>query len=106
MGESLIPSFEEYQQAKKIVIAHENEQERLEKIRLEEFRKELSEFFKNNGRLIINEFILRKEWNRYQIVPVKPCLEEMYNGVLDNEIESLCQKHNIEASIIYWCYHK
>ena len=34
-----IPSFEEYQEAKKIVIAYENEQDRLEKIRLEEFRK-------------------------------------------------------------------
>lgn len=102
----LIPSFEEYQQAKKIVIAYENEQDRLEKIRLEEFRKDLSVFFKNNGKIIINEFILRKEWDRYQIIPTRPCLEEMYDGQLNDDIELLCQKHNIKASIVYWCYHK
>lgn len=44
----LVPSFEEYQKAKKVVIAYENEQNRLEKIRLIEFRNELSIFFKNN----------------------------------------------------------
>ncbi len=101
-----IPSFSEYKEAKKIVIAYENEQDRLEKIRLEEFRTELSMFFKNNDKLIINDFELRKECNRYEIIPTNPQLEEMYEGQLNDEIEKLCQKHSIKASIIYWCYHK
>lgn len=101
-----IPSFSEYQEAKKIVIAYENEQQRLENIRLEEFRTELSIYFKTNDKLIINDFELRKEWNRYEIIPTNPYLEEMYEGQLNDEIEILCQKHNIKASIIYWCYHK
>ena len=96
----------EYQEAKKIVIAYENEQDRLEKIKLEEFRTELSMFFKNNNKLIINDFELRKEWNTYDIIPTNPYLEEMYEGQLNDEIEKLCQKHNIKASIVYWCYHK
>ena len=102
----LIPSFSEYQEAKKIVITYESEQRRLEGIRLEEFRTELSFLFLNNGRLIIKEFELRKEFDKYDIIPIKPCLEEMYDGELNDEIEKLCQKHNIKASIIYWCYHK
>lgn len=102
----LIPSFSEYQEAKKTVITYESEQRRLEGIRLEEFRTELSFFFLNNGRLIIKEFELRKELDKYDIIPIKPCLEEMYDGELNDEIEKLCQKHNIKASIIYWCYHK
>jgi hypothetical protein len=65
----LVPSFEEYQKAKKVVIAYENEQNRLEKIRLIEFRNELSIFFKNNNKLIINEFELTKDCNRYEIIP-------------------------------------
>lgn len=102
----LIPSFSEYQEAKKIVITYESEQRRLEGIRLEEFRTELSFLFLNNVRLIIKEFELRKEFDKYDIIPIKPCLEEMYDGELNDEIEKLCQKHNIKASIIYWCYHK
>lgn len=102
----LIPSFSEYQEAKKIVITYESEQRRLEGIRLEEFRTELSFLFLNNGRLIIKEFELRKDLDKYDILPIKPCLEEMYDGELDDEIEKLCQKHNIKASIIFWCYHK
>jgi hypothetical protein len=102
----LIPSFLEYQEAKKIVIAYESEQQRLENIRLEEFKVELSFLFLNNEHYKIEQFDLRKEWNRYDIVPQSPCLEESYDGELNNEIEKLCQKHNIKASIIYWCYHK
>ena len=102
----LITSFSEYQEAKKIVITYESEQRRLEGIRLEEFRTELSFLFLNNGRLIIKEFELRKEFDKYDIIPIKPCLEEMYDGELNDEIEKLCKKHNIKASIVYWCYHK
>jgi hypothetical protein len=101
-----IPSFEEYQKAKEITIAYENEQNRLEKIRLEEFRKDLSSLFLNNNHVIIKDFNLVKEYNRYDIIPTDPYLEEMYEGELNSDIDILCNKHNIKASIIYWCYHK
>lgn len=101
-----IPSFEEYQKAKKITLAYEKEQDRLEKIRLEKFRKDLSNLFLNNNHVIIKDFNLVKEYNRYDIIPTNPYLEEMYEGQLNDEIEKLCQKHNIKASIIYWCYHQ
>ena len=102
----LIPSFSKYQEAKKIVIAYEREQQRLENIRLEEFRVELSFLFLNNEYYKIEQFDLRKKWNSYDIIPQKPCLEGSYDGELDNEIEKICQKYNIKASIIYWCYHE
>jgi len=99
-------TFSEYQEAKKIVIAYENEQQRLENTRLEEFKIELAHIFLNNDFYEIEQFNLRKEWNGYKIIPQKPCLEEGYNGELDDEIEKLCLKHNFIASIVGWCYHK
>jgi len=101
-----IPTIIEYLKAKEIVSDYETEQDRLEKIRLDEFKKDLSHFFLNNDKLIIKDFELQKERNNYKIIPTKPYLEESYNGELNEDIDILCKKHNIKASIIYWCYHK
>ena len=101
-----IPSFSEYKEAEKIVIAYESEQHRLENIRLEKFTVELSFLFLNNEYYKIEQFELIKKWGHYDIIPQKPCLEEGYSGELDDEIKKLCHKHDIKASIIYWCYHK
>lgn len=102
----MIPTLEEYKKAKEIVIAFENENARLETIKIENFRIDLKSLFLNNSKIIIEDFILRKEYNSYDIIPQKPCLEENYDGELNEEIEELCKKHGVKASIIYWCYHK
>ena len=99
-------SIEEYKKAKEIVILYEREQQRLEDIILEDFKKELGYFFLNNGKLVINEFELRKEYSYYQIIPTKPYFDESYGGELDDDIEKLSKKYNIDAAIISWCYPK
>lgn len=101
----MIPTRKEYQKAKKIVDAYEAEQDRLYQLRVEAFKKDLEEYFRNNlidGELRLYEFKLRGE----DIIPINPCLEEMYEGGNDDDIRKLCNKHGVNFSIIYWCYHK
>ena len=54
----MIPTAEEYNKAKEIVIAYENEQNRLYEIKIESFRKDLQEYFNNN--LIDGSFRLKE----------------------------------------------
>jgi len=99
------PSLEEYKAAKKIVDAYQLEQKRLYELRIEAFRIELTEYFANNlidGFFKLEEFRLEDN----NIIPVKPCMEERYNGGNNNDIISICEKHDVDFSIIYWCYHK
>lgn len=95
------PTLREYQDAKKIVEIYEKEQNRLEIIRLDDFKKDLEYLFLNNDKLIIKEFELEKNWIGYNIIPIDPDLEEMYEGELNNEIKILCDKHKINAHIVY-----
>ena len=99
-----LPTDEEYGIAKKIVIIYEAEQQRLKNLRLESFKKDLSNLFLNNEQLIIKEFRLDWGFGCYNIIPINPNLEGCYDGELDDEIKLLCKKHKIKASIIYWCY--
>ena len=97
----------EYLEAKKRVIAYEEAINNARKIRLKGFEEDLSLLFKNNEKLIIDEFKLEENFmGTYNIIPVSPYLEECYEGELNDEIELLCQKHKINAKIIYWCYPK
>jgi len=97
----------EYLEAKKRVIAYEEAINRATKIRLKSFEEELSILFKNNEKLIIDEFKLEENFMEiYNIIPLSPNLEECYNGELNDEIELLCQKYKIKAKMIYWCYPK
>ena len=101
----MIPTFEEYQKAKEITLAYETEQTRLYKIKVEEFRKDLTEYFSNNlidGFIRLEEFKLRDK----DIIPTKPCLEEGYDGGNNEDIKKICEKHGVDFKIIYWCYHK
>ena len=96
------PSTNEYEKAKQIVSDYEKKQSDLYFARVEEFRKDLQEYFLNNPYYKIEEFTLGDR----NIIPSKPCLEEAYDGEMNEDIEALCKKHNVDFSIIYWCYHK
>ncbi len=101
----MVPTFEDYQKAKKIVIDYENEQKRLYSLKVDAFRKDLAEYFANNlidGIYTIEEFELRDN----DIIPIKPCLEENYEGGNNDDIKKICEKHDVNFNIIYWCYHK
>ncbi len=101
----MIPTLEEYQKAKEITLAYEAEQKRLYKLKIDEFRKDLTEYFENNlidGVYRLEEFELRDN----DIIPQKPCLEENYEGGNDEDIKNICEKHGVDFSIVYWCYHK
>jgi hypothetical protein len=101
----MIPTTEEYNKAKDIVISYENEQRRLYEIKVDAFKKELAEYFSNNlidGIFTLKEFELRNN----EIIPINPCMEENYEGGNNDDIEKICQKHGVNFSIVYWCYHK
>lgn len=105
----MIPTIDEYNKAKEITQAYESEQNRLFNIRLDAFKVDLTEYFKSN--LVeghrIKEFELRGTiFNRFEIVPTEPSIEEDYEGENNADIEKLCEKHEIEASFVYWMYHK
>lgn len=102
----MIPTEQEYKQAKKITEAYEDEIRRLEKIRIEAFKKDLEEYFANN--LVDRKFTLNKFEldNHSNIIPLEPYMEENYSGGNDEDIEKLCEKHNVYFSIVSWCYHK
>lgn len=106
----MIPTIEEYQKAKEITTAYENEEKRLYKIREDSFKADLQKYFDNNlidGRFRLKTFELRKDsfWGG-EIVPIEPCMEENYEGGNNEDIKNLCEKHQVEFNIVYWCYHK
>lgn len=105
----MIPTFEEYEIAKAIVNSYELEQRRLINLKIENFRLELTEYFKSNlidGRFELKEFSLEGDWNCGRIIPKNPCMEENYEGGNNEDIKKICEKHGVMFSIIYWCYHK
>lgn len=100
---------ESYEKAKEIVNEFEFEIERLYKIKVEELRKDLIEYFKNNkvAGMELKEFRLQRDYsNYYEIIPVKPCLEECYEGGNNDDINKISEKHGIKAKFIHWMYHK
>ena len=106
----MIPTLEEYTKAKKITIAYENEQKRLYNLKVEAFKVDLQEYFNNNlidGIFNLKEFELRKDdFGNGEIIPIDPCMEENYDGGNNDDIKKLCEKHGVDFSIVYWCYHK
>lgn len=106
----MIPSKEEYNKAKEIVDAYENEQKRIYDIKVEAFAQDLKKYFAGNlidGRIQLNEFKLEKlGLGRGDIIPVDPSLEEYYDGGNNKDIKELCKKHDVDFGIVYWCYHK
>lgn len=95
----------EYKAAKEITDAYESEQKRLNQIKIDAFESELKDYFKNN---LIDGFFELKEFKLegHNIIPENPYMEENYDGGNDKDIETLCKKHDVKFSIIYWCYHK
>ena len=106
----MIPTIEEYEKAKEITIAYENEQKRIYDLKIESFRVELQHYFDNNlidGIFRLKEFELKiGHFGNGEIIPITPCLEESYEGGNNEDIKKLCEKHGVNFSIIYWCYHK
>ncbi len=106
----MIPTLEEYQKAKEITTVYENEQKRLYDLKVEAFKVDLQEYFDNNlidGVFRLNEFKLKAGHNGFgEIIPIDPCMEENYEGGNNDDIQKLCEKHGVEFSIVYWCYHK
>jgi hypothetical protein len=105
-----VPSIEEYSKAKEIVIAYEKHESDLFQEKLNEFKKDLELYFKENkvSGHYIKEFNLRDDYrNRnFSIVPTTPPLEECYEGENNEDIKNIADKHGIEASFVYWMYHK
>lgn len=96
---------EEYEKAKNITTAYEREQGRLHKLKVEAFRRDLEEYFKDNpldGKFKVEEF--RLDWD--DIIPIKPPLEECYEGRNDLDIKKIAEKHKVNISMAYWVYHK
>lgn len=106
----MIPTLEEYQKARDITIAYENEQNRLYNLQIEAFRVDLQEYFDNNpidGIFKLKKFELRKgSFGNGEIIPIEPCMEENYEGGNNEDIKKICEKHGVDFSIVYWCYHK
>lgn len=106
----MMPSFEEYQKALLVVGSYEEEQKRIRDENLKLLKVELSEYFANNlidGRIRLVEFKMsRRYFNDYDIIPVKPTLDENYEGGNDDDIKKIGEKYGIECGIVYWCYHK
>ena len=106
----MIPTLEEYKKAKEITIAYENEQKRLCNLKVEAFKFDLQEYFDNNlidGIFRLKEFELRKgDFGNGEIIPTNPSMKENYEGGNNDDIKKLCEKHGVDFSIVYWCYHK
>ncbi len=101
----MIPTTEEYKNAKSIVSAYESEQDRIYQLKVEAFRKDLTEYFANN--LIDGDFRLEEfELTDKNIIPINPCMEENYEGGNNEDIKKIGEKHGVYFTIIYWCYHK
>lgn len=99
------PTLEQYLKAKEIVSHYEKEQDRLFQIKVQAFDLDLKKYFAEN--LIDGVFRLEKyKLKDGEIIPIIPCLEEMYDGGNNADIELLCKKHDVNFKFIYWCYHK
>ncbi len=110
---NVIPTLEEYRKAKEITDSYENEQKRLYDLKVESFRVDLQEYFESNlidGLFKLKEFKLKKvpfdEFGYGDIIPIDPCMEENYEGGNNEDIKKICEKHGVNFSIVYWCYHK
>lgn len=101
---------DEYYKAKQIVLSHENGSQELCRIRIENFRKELQEYFDNNlidNAFKLKEFKLLSYGSNYgEIVPINPCMEEIYEGGNNEDIDNICKKYGLAFSFVYWVYHK
>lgn len=101
----MIPTIQEYEAAKQVVLAYEAEQYRLFLLRVEAFLKDLTDYFKNNlidGNFELKEFVLKEN----SIIPTMPPIVEGYCGGNDQDIKKLCEKHGVEFEMAAWCYHK
>lgn len=90
----MIPSEEEYLQAKNIVKLYENEQKRLYNIRALAFKEDFAKLWGSSNFQLIGTHIIPDgdgEW---------------YEGELDDDIEEICKKHNVGFSIVPWFYAK
>lgn len=99
------PTEEEYKKAKEITNAYENEQKRIYQLRVKAFENDLKKYFKYNfidGVIKLTEFELEGDY----IIPTNPCLDEGYSGGNDEDIESLCEKHEVYFRMASYCYHK
>ncbi len=105
-----IPTKEEYDDALKIVNAYRAELDRAYKVRLDNFKLALNEYFKNNkvSGCTIKKFEIRSVtgFSKLDIIPTEPPLEESYEGENNDDIEKICKEYGIEASFVYWMYHK
>lgn len=106
----MIPTLEEYIKAKEIIIAYENEQNRLYNLKVEAFKADLQEYFNKNlidGIFRLKKFELRRgDFGNGEIIPIVPPMEENYNGGNNDDIKKLCEKWGVDFKIAYWCYHK
>ena len=107
--DSIITDIErkEYEEALRVVKNFKEKEEKLYQLKVEAFRADLTEYFKNNkldGIFTIKEFSLDE--NNGWIIPKNPTLEESYEGDNNEDIRQLCEKHGVKFKIVYWCYHK
>ena len=108
----MIPSEEEYNNAKEIVSAYESEQKRLLDVRLEAFKVDLTEYFKSNkldGHTTVDSFEIQRCWNGHPEmfdIYTEPFLDECYGGGNDDDIEKLAKKHGVKASFYSGMYGK
>jgi len=106
----MMPTEEEYNKSKKIVADYENEQQRLLDIKVEAFKKDLTEYFKNNkldGYYQIEEFTLNACWTgNPKRFDIDAGLNACYGGSNNEDIEKLAKKHGIDASFAAWMYPK
>jgi len=105
----MIPTIEQYQAAKQVILAYESEQNRLFSLRVEAFRKDLADYFKNNlidGDFELKEFTLDWTFHSNYIIPKNPTMDEDYCGGNDEDIKALCEKHGVKFKMASWCYHK
>jgi hypothetical protein len=103
--ESNIPTKEQYEEALNVISLYEKEEERLILLRVNEFKKDLTEYFLTNrvSGEVIKKFTIDKNpyhynKNSFDIVCLKPRFDEDYDGKNDDDIEKLAIKHNLNIS--------
>ncbi len=104
----MLPTFQEYQDALKIISAYEKGQRDLVNERLKEAKKELAEFFKTT---YIKEYQIRCEssflgGDRFKIIPIEPEFDEDYSGEFDKDINVIALKFDISLSMDSGIYSK
>lgn len=104
----IIPTIEEYKKAKEITFSYEKEQIRLFNLKVEAFKIDLTDYFKNNlidGVIQLKEFELKGD-SCGEIIPIEPDLMEEYEGGNNEDIKQLCEKHGVNFRFAFWCYPK